>query len=137
MSTFEQLTRAAAIHSQLDTITDMQLQEVLENNMPTFLQCTDWSGIFAHLVSKRLLSSDCREILLCRLRTNTDKGNHFYGRVLPSMGRESKAYIKLFQCLEETKVEHCGHNTLFDILRNGLRSYYFDKYSQATVTMRQ
>ena len=110
----------------------MQLQEILERNMPTFLLCTNWSGLFAHLVAKRLLDNDCREILLCPLRTNTDKGNYFYGRVLPAMGRESNAYVKFYQCLEETKDEHPGHNTLFGMLRDELKTYYLDKYCQAT-----
>ena len=113
-------------------MTDMQLQEILERNMPMFLQCTNWSGIFGHLVAKRLLDSDCREIILCPLRTNKDKGNYFYGRVLPAMGRESNAYVKLYRCLEETKDEHPGHNTLFDVLHNGLTTYYYDRYCLAT-----
>lgn len=111
-----------------DVIRDEQLQHVLESNMPKFLEYTNWNALFAHLISKHLLNSECREILLCSVRTNTDKGNYFYGRVLPSMGRESEAYVKLYQCLDETKHEHQGHGTLLSILNEGSRNYYYDRY---------
>ena len=111
-----------------DVVRDEKLQFVLESNLPRFLECTDWKILFGHLVSKHLLSSECREILICPLRTSIDKGNYFYGHVLPKIGRESEAYIKLYQCLEETRNEHLGHGTLLDILDKGLQSYYYDKY---------
>ena len=107
---------------------DEQLQFVLESNLPQFLEYTDWKILFGHLVSKHLLTTESREILLCPLRTSIDKGNHFYGRALPKMGHESEAYIKLYQCLEESKIENLGHGTLLDILDSGLQCYYYNKY---------
>ena len=108
---------------------DEQLQFILEKNMPKFLQYTNWNILFGHLVSKQLLSSECREILLCPLRTSIDKGNYFYGQVLPKMGRESEAFIKLYQCLKETIADHLGHGTLLGIIDEGLHRYYYDKYN--------
>lgn len=113
-------------------VKDEQLQEILETNLPQFLTYTNWSGLFAHLVSKRLLNSECREILLCQQRTSREKGNFFYGQALPSMGHEATPYIKLYQCLDETKLEHPGHATLYNMLSDGLKHYYYNLYRQAT-----
>lgn len=96
--------------------------------MPDFVQCTDWTVLYSHLVSKQLLSSECREILVCPLRTSVYKGNFFYGQILPRMGRESKAFIKLYQCFEETRTDHLGHGALLDIIDKGLHRYFYDKY---------
>ena len=116
-----------------DVVRDEQLQFILERNMPKFLQYTNWNILFGYLVSKQLLSSECREILLCPLRTSIDKGNYFYGQVLPKMGRESEAFIKLYQCLKETRAEHLGHGTLLGMIDEGLHRYYYDKYNNLCI----
>ena len=115
---------------EFDVVRDQQLKHILESNMPKFLQCTDWDGLFAHLVSKGLLNSEHREILLCKMRTSIDKGNYFYGQELPKLGVESMAYVKLYECLDETKEEYRGHNTLVNILKESLQTYYHDRYCQ-------
>ena len=96
--------------------------------MPEFLEYTNWNILFSHLASKQLLSSECWEVLLCPLRTSKDKGNYFYGHILPKMGRESEAYIKLYQCLEDSRIAHLGHDTLLDIIDKGLQTYFYDRY---------
>ena len=113
---------------------DEQLQFILERNMPKFLKYTDWNVLFSHLVSKQLLSSECKEILLNPLKTDTDKGNYFYGQFLSKMGWESEAYIRLCECLKATESEQPGHGTLLNIISEGLCTYFYDKYCQIPVT---
>ena len=115
---------------EFDVVKDQQLKNILERNMPKFLYYTDWDGLFAHLVSKGLLNSEHREILLSKMRTTKDKGNYFYGQELPKLGIESMAYVKLYECLDETKEEYHGHNTLVNILKESLQTYYLDRYCQ-------
>jgi hypothetical protein len=47
------------------------------------------------------------------------------------MGRESEAFIKLYQCFEETRTDHLGHGDLLDIIDKGLHRYFYDKYVHA------
>ena len=119
----------AEMVKSLELAKDEQLQNILESNMPKFLDYTDWSGLFAHLVSKGLLNNERREILLCPRSTSTEKGNFFYGQALPKMGHEVTPYVKLYQCLNETKTDHPGHATLYNLLHESLGN---DQYCDVT-----
>lgn len=95
-----------------------KIQSIVDENMPKFLQLTSWGGLYAYLISKRLLDAHMREFINSSA-TQQQKGNAFYGEYMPSLGHQG--YLKLMECFQEEQ-EHLGHVTLAKILENGIKN---------------
>ena len=93
-----------------------ELQRLVDDNMPKFVRLTNWTCLYAHLVSKQLLDPHMREYMNSSAHTQQLKGNKFYGEYLPSHG--DRGYLKLLECLRE-ETEHSGHAILVNLLEGG------------------
>jgi len=86
--------------------------------MPRFVQLTDWTCLYPHLISKSLLSSYMREYINNPQVSHLQKGNKFYGEYMTKVGKEG--YMRLVECFKE-ETEHLGHFELLKILE---KNYY-------------
>ena len=95
--------------------TDERLQSKVKQNLPKFIELTNWKFLLPHLVSVDLSDRATTDYLLNENRTHQDKGVHFYLKVLPSKGPGT--YTRFYKCLRGEK-EHSGHKSLLQICDN-------------------
>ena len=93
-------------------ITEEKLMSRVKDNQPSYIAQTNWKLLLPHLVSAGLSDRATNEYLLNEIRTDHDKGMHFYLKVLPSKG--PGAYTKFHRCLCDEK-EHSGHQSLLQL----------------------
>ena len=84
---------------------------------PTFIKHSDFSTLFSHLYSRKLVNSNDYETLTS-MQSDMERGNHLYMQILPRKGRQ--AYRRLYKCLKNER-EHVGHRDLVKILDRALR----------------
>ena len=89
-----------------------RLQSRVKQNLPKFIELTNWKFLLPHLVSVDLSDRATTEFLLNENRTHQDKGVQFYLNVLPSKGPGT--YTRFYTCLRGEK-EHSGHKSLLRI----------------------
>ena len=84
----------------------------MKQNLPKFIELTNWKFLLPHLVSVDLSDRATTHYLVTENNTHQDKGVHFYLEILPSKGPD--AYTRLYKCLCDEK-EHLGHQSLLEI----------------------
>lgn len=83
----------------------------------TFIKNSDFSTLFSHLYSRKIINSNDYETLTS-MQSDMDRGNNLYMQILPRKGRQ--AYRQLYKCLKKER-EHVGHRDLVKILDRALR----------------
>jgi len=106
-SLVELMTVDEALLQSEDYKCNDKIEEIIQKNLNTFIECTNVDELLPIMESKQLLT--CYEIEELEKKTYKKKAKYIFTELLRTKGH--RGYITFLECLDEEK-QHTGHNEI-------------------------